>query len=157
MADQWRAKIIDYNRKNDRVFTIARSWNLTIMFLGILTVNWAEKKRMWKFYRSSPLSRGLSLHTAINLLQSKWCFWNMSNQVSEPKASYLPAQLSILFVCLVCYISSKDEQFSSTLFKEIFFCFTNNIISLQVTSLRTMKTASLTRIYINCSLFLFLE
>ena len=45
---------------------------------------------------------------------------------------------------------SKDEQFSSNLFKKKFFCFTNYIIiSLQVISPRT---TSLTRIYSNCLL-----
>ena len=49
------------------------------------------------------------------------------------------------------YISfSNDEQFSSKFFEESFFCVPNYIIiSLQVTSPRTMKTTSLTRIYSN--------
>ena len=46
---------------------------------------------------------------------------------------------------------SKEEQFSSKFFEESFFCVPNYIIiSLQVTSPRTMKTTSLTRIYSNC-------
>ena len=51
-----------------------------------------------------------------------------------------------------CYISfSNDEQFSSKFFEESFFCVPNYIsISLQVTSPRTMKTTSLTRIYSKC-------
>ena len=51
-----------------------------------------------------------------------------------------------------CDISfSKEEQFSSKFFEESFFCVPNYIIiSLQVTSPRTMKTTSLTRIYSNC-------
>ena len=51
-----------------------------------------------------------------------------------------------------CYISfSNDEQFSSKFFEESFFCVPNYIIiSLQVTSPRTMKTTSLTIIYSNC-------
>ena len=53
---------------------------------------------------------------------------------------------------LFCHISfSKEEQFSSKFFEESFFCVPNYIIiSLQVTSPRTMKTTSLTRIYSNC-------
>ena len=51
-----------------------------------------------------------------------------------------------------CYISfSNEEQFSSKFFEESFFCVPNYIsISLQVTSPRTMKTTSLTRIYSKC-------
>ena len=47
---------------------------------------------------------------------------------------------------LFCHISfSKEEQFSSKFFEESFFCVPNYIIiSLQVTSPRTMKTTSLT-------------
>ena len=50
------------------------------------------------------------------------------------------------------YISfSNDEQFSSKFFEESFSCVPNYIsISLQVTSPRTMKTTSLTRIYSKC-------
>ena len=53
---------------------------------------------------------------------------------------------------LFCHISfSKEEQFSTKFFEESFFCVPNYIIiSLQVTSPRTMKTTSLTRIYSNC-------
>ena len=53
---------------------------------------------------------------------------------------------------MFCYISfSNDEQFSSKFFEESLFCVPNYIIiSLQVTSPRTMKTTSLTRIYSNC-------
>ena len=53
---------------------------------------------------------------------------------------------------LFCHISfSKEEQFSSKFCEESFFCVPNYIIiSLQVTSPRTMKTTSLTRIYSNC-------
>jgi len=45
-----------------------------------------------------------------------------------------------------CYISSKDEQFSSNLFEKSFFALQIKyiIISLHVTSPRTMKTTSLT-------------
>ena len=52
-----------------------------------------------------------------------------------------------------CYISfSKDEQFSSKFFEESFFCVTNYIIiSLQVTSPRTMKTTKLGYIATVCS------
>ena len=51
-----------------------------------------------------------------------------------------------------CYISfSKEQEFSTKFFEESFFCVPNYIIiSLQVTSPRTMKTTSLTRIYSNC-------
>ena len=47
---------------------------------------------------------------------------------------------------MFCYISfSNDEQFSSKFFEESLFCVPNYIIiSLQVTSPRTMKTTSLT-------------
>ena len=53
---------------------------------------------------------------------------------------------------LFCHTSfSKEEQFSSKFFEESFFYVPNYIIiSLQVTSPRTMKTTSLTRIYSNC-------
>ena len=38
------------------VFAIARSWNLGIMFLRMLSINSAEKKRMSTFHRSSTIS-----------------------------------------------------------------------------------------------------
>ena len=58
-----------------------------------------------------------------------------------------------------CYISfSNDEQFSSKFFEESFFCVPNYvIISLQVTSPRTIKTTSLTRIHSNCLQSFILE
>ena len=52
-----------------------------------------------------------------------------------------------------CYISfSNDEEFSSKFFEESFFCVPNYIIiSLQVTSPRTMKTTKLGYIATVCS------
>ena len=70
------------------------------------------------------------------------------NFAEQTGTGVFPREQSLMF----CYISfSKDEQFSSNFFEESFFCVPNYInISLQVTSPRTMKTTSLTRIYSNC-------
>ena len=81
-------------------------------------------------------------HPDINPLQPSLTLVNRREPVFSKGNNYQ----------VFCYISlTKDEQFSSKFFEESVFCVPNYIIiSLQVTSPRTMKTTSLTRIYSNC-------
>ena len=84
--------------------------------------------------RLGPLD--LVTHPDTNPVQQSLTFVNRREPVFSKGNSHQ----------LFCHISfSKEEQFSSKFFEESFFCVPNYIIiSLQVTSPRTMKTTSLT-------------
>ena len=123
--NQWPSILINSNKIFD----------FLLCFKGILEIDFNIGGR-WL----GPLD--LVTHPVINPVQQSLTFVNRREPVFSKGNSHQ----------LFCHISfSKDEQFSSKFFEESFFCVPNYIIiSLQVTSPRTMKTTSLTRIYSNC-------
>ena len=73
-----------------------------------------------------------------------------SQHLKSSSSAFRPA-LSNLWLLLVIYPFQRMNNLAASFSKKIFFCVPNYIIiSLQVTSPRTMKTTSLTRIYSNC-------